>query len=272
MNRVGLTDEEFRELRDFIYENSGIYITDTKKYLVENRLQRRLKEKKLGSFSDYVYLIKYAGNGTELSELMNAITTNETYFFREPQHFDIIISKVLPAFIEQGRKRIRIWSAACSTGEEPYTMAILLREKRFPGVRFEIYGSDICNNALESARKGVYSSYSVRNLPQNLLKKYFTEEKGFYHLNDEIKTTVRFMKINLVSKEEMKAIRNMDIILCRNVLIYFDEKAKKVAVSGLYDSLTPEGVLIVGASETLHNVTRAFKPEVYNRTVIYRRA
>ncbi len=272
MNRIQLSEGTFRELRDFIYRHSGIYINDTKKYLIENRLQRRVLEKHLGSFEDYLYLIKYSGNGTELSELLDAITTNETYFFREPQHFEIIMNILLQERLKAGASRIRIWSAACSTGEEPYTIAMLLHERgETYRKRVEIYGTDICNRALQSAREGLYSSYSVRNLPKEYLKKYFTPENGNYRLSEEIKQMVRFMRANIVKPQETRSLRGIDIILCRNVLIYFDDKAKKTAVSGLYDSLNPGGVLMVGASETLHNITRAFRPEVHNRTVLYRK-
>jgi len=272
MTETKLNDKTFRELRDFIYEKSGIYVSDTKKYLIENRLHRRLLEKKVNSYEDYLYLIKYSGNGGELTSLLDAVTTNETYFYREPLHFEVIVNSIIPYLIKNGLKRIKIWSSACSTGEEPYTLAMLLQEK-YPlkNLEFEIYGSDISNNVLATARKGVYSSYSVRNLPGYLLKKHFTTTNGSYLLSPEIKGMVRLLNINLVNPGEMVRVRGMDLVLCRNVLIYFDEKAKKRSVSHIYDALKPGGYLLVGAAESLHNVTRVFKPSVVNKTIVYKK-
>lgn len=263
-----IQDSTFKQLRDFIYERCGIFVPDTKKYLIENRLSRRLSENCLNSFEEYLNLVKYSQNGKELQKLLDSITTNETYFFREPQQLDVLIESIIPKIAEK-KKIIKIWSAACSTGEEPYTIAMLIKEKT--PFSSELIASDISFNVLNSAKRAIYNSYSIRNVPENYLKKYFKPNGQAYELQASIKDSVKFMNINLVDDRETKAIKNMDIIFCRNVLIYFDDKAKQKAVSSLYDSLTQDGFLFIGASESLHNVTRAFRPVIINRVVVYQK-
>ncbi|NOZ24758.1 MAG: protein-glutamate O-methyltransferase CheR [Nitrospirae bacterium] len=267
-----LKEETFRQLRDFVHEKSGIYIPDTKKYLLENRLVRRLEEKKLKSYEDYLYVIKYSGNGDEITKLFDAVTTNETYFFREPRQFDVFVGHVVPSILSAGSRGIRVWSAACSTGEEPYTIAILFNEhQEMKLIRKEIIGSDISNGVLDAARKSIYSSYAVRNVPEKYLKKYFRNTGNVYSLDPRIKAMVKFLNINLVDEKQVKMLRNLDVVFCRNVLIYFDDKNKRKAVSLIYDSLKPKGYLFIGMSESLHTVTRAFRPISINKTVVYQK-
>lgn len=266
-----LQDSTFKQLRDFIYEKCGIFIPDTKKYLIETRLAKRIQERNLKGFEDYLYLLSYGNDPNELTSLFDAVTTNETYFFREVQQLDLFIDVLTPKVIEQkGAKNIRVWSAACSTGEEPYNLAMLLAEKK-PEVRGEIVGSDLSENVLNSAKKGIYGSYAVRNVPAPYLTRYFKASGQTYELIPAIKNIVRFMNINLLDDKKVKTNSNMDIVFCRNVLIYFDDKAKQKAVSNLYDSLRPGGFLIVGSSESLHSVTRAFKPLILNKVVVYQK-
>lgn len=266
-----LPDTTFKQLRDFIYEKSGIFISDTKKYLVEKKLASRLLERNLNSFEEYLSVIKNGGSGDELNKLFDAITTNETYFFREQQQLGVCIDRVVPALMQQKNSRdIRIWSAACSTGEEPYTLVMMLMEKKCCG-RIEVIASDISNEVLASAKKAVYGSYSMRNVPEQYLKKYFRSNGWTHELDEPVKNTVRFMNINLIDAVKMRAVTSMDVVFCRNVLIYFDDRTKQKAVSLLYDSLRPGGYLFIGSSESLHNVTRAFKPVVFEKVVAYQR-
>lgn len=265
-----LQDVTFKQLRDFVYEKSGIYIADSKKYLLENRLTKRIQEKKLSSFEDYLYILLYGNISDEFSHLMDAVTTNETYFFREPQQLDVFIDHILPALLKK-QKDISIWSAACSTGEEPYTLSMLLLDKGY-SMKKEIIASDISNGTLESAKSAIYNSYSIRNVPMQYIKKYFKLNGQNYELVPAVKNTIKFMNINLIDEKKMRLMTGKDIIFCKNALIYFDDKAKKKAVSLLYDSLKPGGYLFIGLSESLHNVTRAFKPVVINKVVVYQRA
>ena len=271
-----MTDDVFKQLRDFIYEKSGIFIPDNKKYFLENRLGRKVQEKNLKGYEDYLYIIKYGSDKNELNGLFNLITTNETFFFREPQQFDVFSGELFKRITDEnaksGRKDIRIWSAASSTGEEPYTLAMILLEKpEAQALKKEIYASDISEAVLSSARAGVYGSYSIRNVPDAYLKKYFNNTNQQYSLTHGIKSLTKFMKVNLMDDKDTKAIRGVDVIFCRNVLIYFDDKAKQKAVSNLYDALRPNGYLFIGTSESLHNVTRAFKPIVINKVIVYQK-
>ena len=266
-----LQDTTFRQIRDLIYEKCGIFIPDTKKYLIEKKIGPRVQERNLASFEDYFSFIKYNPNGDENAKLFDAITTNETYFFREPQQFDVLMDTIVPAVVDKKAvKDIRIWSAASSTGEEAYTIALLLAEKK-PGIRPDIAASDISNEVIEAAKKGVYGSYSLRNVPPAYLQKYFRSSGWSQELNANIRSMVRFMNVNLIDDKKVHTIREMDVVFCRNVLIYFDDKAKQKVVSLLYDSLRPGGYLFIGSSESLHSVTRAFKPLTYNKVVVYQK-
>jgi chemotaxis protein methyltransferase CheR len=267
-----LQDSTFRQLRDFIYEKSGIFIPETKKYLLEHRLSKRIQEKNLNGFEDYLYLLRYGDNDSELSRLYDSITTNETFFFREPQQFEVLVDYVIPEITKRnGTRGIRLWSAACSTGEEPYTITMLFMERK-PGIKVDVVASDISNGVLESAKKGVYGSYSVRNVPEPYIRKYFTLKGHSYELESSVKNSVKFMNINFLDEKKMKTMCNFDVIFCRNVLIYFDEQAKQKVVSFLYHSLRPGGFLFISLSESLHNITRAFKPVIMNKVVMYQRS
>lgn len=271
-----MTDDVFKQLRDFIYEQSGIFVPDNKKYFLENRLGRRVQEKNLKGYDEYLYVLKYSGDKAELVKLFELVTTNETFFFREPQQFDVLCGDLLKKIMEENtkaaRRDIKIWCAASSTGEEPYTIAMQLMERpEAAGFRKEILASDISESVLASAKAAVYGSYAVRNIPPAYMSKYFTPDGQNFRLAESVKALVRFMKINLISDRDVKSIRGMDVIFCRNVLIYFDEKAKQKALALMYDALRPGGSLIVGTSESLHNITRAFRPTVINRVVIYQK-
>ncbi len=273
---ASMTDDVFRQLRDFIYEQSGIFIPDNKKYFLENRLGRRVQERNLKGYDEYLYLLKFGGDKNELIKLFELVTTNETFFFREPQQFDVLCGELLKKILEENtkaaRRDVKMWSAASSTGEEAYTIAMMLMERpELAGFRKDILASDISESVLASAKAAVYGSYAVRNVPPAYLSKYFTNKDQNYKLSESVKANVRFMKINLMSDKDVKPIRGVDVIFCRNVLIYFDEKAKQKALALMYDALRPGGSLIVGTSESLHNITRAFRPTVINRVVLYQK-
>jgi len=218
-------------------------------------------------------LIKFSANGNELSRLFDAVTTNETYFFREPEQLATFVNDIMPKLSSQkkGSQTVKIWSAACSTGEEPYTLAIMLLEKGYSPKHFEIFASDLGNAVLHSAQRAVYNSYSVRNVSEYYLKKYFSGTEQTFSLKEAVKNMVKFTKINLIEEKNIKSLRDTDVIFCRNVLIYFDTRSKQKVVSHLYDCLNSGGYLFIGASESLHNVTRAFRPYVLNKVLAYQK-
>ncbi len=273
-----MNKEEFTVLRDFIYEKTGIYFAETKTYLLESRLANRLSELGLSSFEDYYYHLKYGADKakSELVNLYDVVTTNETSFFRNPPQLDAF-KIVLPKTYLNGKgpaAPIRIWSAACSTGEEPYTLAIMimeLMEQHRVNIPFSIVATDISSKVLESARRAVFSQYSVRNTDEAIKKKYFTEENNIYKLKDTVKKNVKIDFMNLMDDNAYKMYRQMDFIFCRNVLIYFDEKMKKKVVDNLYECLKTRGFLTIGHAESLHNISRAFKPLVFPGTIAYQK-
>ena len=271
-----LSETAFNELRTFISEQTGIHFRDNKRYLLESQVGRRLKALGVPSFEEYVRLLRNGRQPSELPHLVNAVTINETFFFRHPNQYQALADELIPALAEakSGLRRIRIWSAACSTGDEPYTLAIIMKEQvqpRFPRLRFEIVGTDINTDVLDTAREGIYGSYAVRNISPTLLRKYFRPEGDRYHLSPEVRKMVSFKRINLTDHSSMRSMRNFDVVLCANVLIYFDEHVKQQVTADLYSSLTPGGYLFVGTSETLHGVTRAFQPVRLDKTIVYQK-
>jgi chemotaxis protein methyltransferase CheR len=270
--------EEFALLRDFIYEKCGIYFTENKAYLLESRLATRANELGFSSFEDYYYYLKYGADKVrgEMLNLFDAVTTNETSFFRNPPQldaFDLIVKK---NYFENGGPPgpLKIWSAGCSTGEEPYTLAMMMLEviertrKKIP---FTIYATDISSKALESAKRAVFTEYSLRNTDPALKAKYFVGQKDVYQLKDAVKRCVTFDFMNLGDSDSYKRFRMLDIIFCRNVLIYFDEKMKKKVIDQFYESLKPRGFLTIGHAEFLHNISRGFKPLIFPGTVTYQK-
>ena len=274
----------FVGFRNLIYEKSGIYFPDNKKYVLDSRLASRLAEHNCTTFEEYLALLRTdAWRDKELPALFNAVTTNETFFFRDLPQLQAFNDLILPAMIKenQGTKRLKIWSAACSTGDEPFTLAILLLERGREGAggcngdlggwNVEVAASDISEAALGSARRGAYGPYAMRHVSPPLLSRYFTMEDGLHCVKPEVKRLVRFAHINLFDSARVKLMKGMDIIFCRNCLIYFDDKAKKRVVDSFYDCLNPRGYLVIGFSESLHNVTRAFHPISSHKTVVYQK-
>ena len=273
-----MTNREFVLLRDFIYEKTGIYFPENKLYLLESRLAGRIEELGLCSYEEYLYYLKYGGQKTaqELICLFDLVTTNETSFFRNPPQLDafkIIVQKnYANGCWPQGG--LKIWSAGCSTGEEAYTLAILMLEISAQTGRplpFTIFGTDISTKALESAKRGIYNPYSVRNTEKAMLQRYFMEKGGMYALKDVVRKRTTFDFLNLIDSDSYRKYRQMDMIFCRNVLIYFDEKGKKKVIESLYQSLKLGGYLTIGHAESLHNISRGFKPLIFPGTIAYQK-
>ena len=274
-----MTKEEFITLRDFVYEKSGIFFAENKAYLLESRLTNRLGELGLSSFEDYYYCLKYGSDKAknEITNLFDVVTTNETSFFRNPPQLDafkILIQKNYLNGTSSIAAPIRIWSAACSTGEEAYTLAIIMEElmqTTKQNIPYMIYATDISQKVLESAKRAVFSQYSIRNTDESFKKKYFTEENNMFKLKENVKKNVKIDFMNLMDENTYRSYKQMDIIFCRNVLIYFDEKVKKKVIENLYESLKPKGFLTIGHAESLHNISRAFKPLVFPGTIAYQK-
>jgi chemotaxis protein methyltransferase CheR len=275
--RIELTDEEFRLLASFIYDYAGLYFDDTSRFLLESRLQNRLKEHHFDSFLKYYhYLLYHQDRVEELKVMIDIVTTNETYFYREKNQLDAFAEEILPELAERNakKKRLRIWSAGCSTGEEPYTLAILCSESGLFDSTWEvdIIGTDISQRVLKTARKAVFSQSSFRATEENKLNSYFSRnEDGKYALDDSISNMVHFGHLNLMDEKMMGLIRECDIIMCRNVIIYFDKNAKAKAVNSFFRKLVPGGYLLLGHSESLMNITTVFKLKHLTRVMVYQK-
>jgi chemotaxis protein methyltransferase CheR len=274
---ANLSDDVFNKLKELIYGISGIFFSEQKKYLLETRLSKRLSVLNLSNFEDYYNFLKYSPDkNREIKELLNSITTNETSFYRDMPQLQVFVD-ILKQVVQPGTscasKKVRIWSAACSTGEEPYTLALLIKENMFSSnIKFEITGSDISEQVLDSARKGVYGSYTLRNATQAVLSKYFDKIGGdLYEIKDEIKKMTSFHNVNLMDSKEVKNLNEFDIVLCRNVIIYFDIESKKKSIENIYGSLKTGGYLFLGHSESLHSITSLFKLVGLGKTPLYRK-
>jgi chemotaxis protein methyltransferase CheR len=274
-----VSDEEFIQLRDFIYQQCGIFIAENRKYLIENRLSSRIKELNLKSYNEYYNFLRFdVSRKTELNKLFEVVTTNETSFYRNPPQLEVFQNIVLTDIVEKcrkaGRKRLRLWSAGCSTGEEPYTLAIILHEVLKGDMAawdIKITANDLSDAVLNAARRGIYSEYALRTTPPEIVSAYFTKDGNTYRVNESLKRIVAFGQINLNDKEHLKRVERSQIVFCRNVIIYFDDDMKRRVINAYYDNLEPDGVLLIGHSESLHNITRAFQLEQYKGTIVYRK-
>ncbi len=277
-SKPALSYETFCKLREFIYAKCGISLGDAKKYFLESRLMHRLEERGLKSFDEYYYFLMYdADRNKEVASMICVVVTNETSFFRDPNQLNGFRKAVVPRILEAKKdgaaKKIGIWSSACSTGEEPYTLAMLLMEDglHMAGWGIEIIGSDISDNVLKSAATAAYDGYSVRNAPPECLSKYFVNMGGRYTVKKQVHDMVKYRRINLLEPLDTHMVREMDAVFCRNVLIYFDDAAKKKVIGNLYDSLARGGYLVLGFSESIHNISRLFRPVNVNGTLVYQK-
>ncbi|MBF0107970.1 MAG: chemotaxis protein CheR [Magnetococcales bacterium] len=264
--RYGLSDKDFNRLAQFIQGECGIQMPPSKKSLVTARLQKRLRLLKMDSFSEYVdWVLDPRAAGQELINFIDIITTNKTDFFREPGHFDYMTKEALPDLLKRHqagiRRPVQIWSAPCSTGEEPYTMAIVLLEfaesQRIPQYKGQILGTDLSTRALKHGQNAVYDMDRVAELPVVLKKKYMLRSRDPNNqkvkMGPELRQMVRFQHLNFMDGS-YNVSQTMDIIFCRNCLIYFDRPTTEAIVNKLCRHLAPGGYFFVGHSETLNNL------------------
>lgn len=276
-NDLPMTSDEFRMIRDFIHERSGLFFAENKMYLVKNRLQKRMEELDIKTVRDYFYHVKYDTSQKEFNVLMDLVTTNETSFFRnEPQLLsfsDEALSLVLKRKAERGQKTLRIWSAGCSTGEEPYTLAMILIDKipNLTAWNAEIIASDISEEVLQKARMGIYSGLTLRNVNQVALSKHFVREGDNYRVNPAVRSLVKFSHLNLNDQRKISLMSDLDVVFCRNVMIYFSDDVKRQLVRGVFNSLVPGGYFYIGHSETLHGISKAFKLVYFKNALVYQK-
>lgn len=254
-----LSDIDYEKFRKLIYDESGITFSATNRSILDGRIKELLRKKNIATPAEYYQLVTH--NSDEMKEMLDSITTNLTRFFRNQPHFDAFINYVIPNVLERKKassfdKTVKIWSAGCSTGEEPLTISMILKEILPPGYNFQITASDISLKSLLVGQKGFYPDAKVEGIPENYLSKYFTKIEGGYQANKEILDPIKFDYHNLKNDS---GIRNLDVIFCRNVLIYFDEAAQLAVVNRFYDALANNAFLFIGHSESLFGMKTQFE-------------
>ena len=273
MNRFSLrdlSDAAAEQIIELAYHETGIRLNMAKKPMMISRLNKRLDELGIDTFEEYVkYLQKNGATSHEFSAFVDAISTNKTAFFRENDHFEYLTANVLPTYSVRSGRNVSIWSAGCSTGKEPYTLAMVCAEYFADSKGFEILASDISQAALKSAIIGVYPKDKYHQIPDAFQKKYLLKGVGSqssnFRITPEIRARIRFKTVNLVD-ETWELPQNVSIIFCRNVMIYFDKATRQSIISRMYDILPPEGWLFIGHSETLNDLDHQFtavRPTIY---------
>lgn len=274
---ASMSDREFGQFSEFIYGQCGIKMPPAKKTMLEARLQKRLRKLGLRSFREYAeFLFSREGSEAELVHMIDVVTTNKTDFFREPSHFDFLVNQALPSLLGRdgsaGQRRLRIWSAGCSSGEEPYTLTMVLSEfaAATPGFSFGILATDICTEVLEKARLAIYDEERIEPVPLAMRKKYLLRSKvrndGLVRIVPELRHLVTFRRLNFMDGD-FGLPEPFDIIFCRNVIIYFDKQTQEQLLNKFCRHLVPGGYLFMGHSETLSGLD---VPVVQVASTVYR--
>ncbi len=274
-----LTVEEFIKLRNIIYDKAGIFFETKKIYFFNKRLEKRMEELSLTDVEEYCNILKYKDrSGQEIQTILNLMTTNETYFYREENQLNVFRDYCLPEVLDYKRKahnhRLKIWCAGCSSGEEAYTLAILLREKLIDlqSWQVELLAGDIDTDVLKIAREGLYPQRAIRFVTPYILSKYFTNSGDNYQVIPVVKQMVQFQHLNLMDSLKMRLVRNVDFVFCRNVLIYFDDVSRKSVVANFYDSLNPGGYIYLGYSESITRISTAFNIKRAGGLIVHQKA
>jgi chemotaxis protein methyltransferase CheR len=269
-----MSESEFRMLSELLRAHCGLHFDAETRYVFERRVMRRIRELDLTSFAAYHLLLRSGSQGgQELARLVDELTINETYFFRERSQLTALASEIVPELrVAREGRPVSIWSAGCSSGEEPYSVVILAREAGLvPGVDFRVYASDISHRMLRRAREGVYRENSFRDTEPSLRERYFARCEQGRRIADEVKNHVDFINLNLFDASKLALLGTMDVILCRNVIIYFDASGKRRTIDTFHDKLRPGGYLLLGHSESLINLSTSFELHQLRRDLVYRR-
>lgn len=269
--KYAISTEEYQRFRRLIYDKSGIALGDRKQTLVESRLSKRLRELGLKTFSDYYEQVVSDSSREEFTRMLDLISTNKTDFFREPRHFEFLREEILPQLSHE--KRVRIWSSACSTGEEPYTIAMTLYDSVSDRAQWDckILASDLSTRVLAKAAAGLYDAERVRDVPPETVKRHFLRgrgpSEGLLKVKSHLSTMIRFRRLNLMD-DRFPIKSPLDLIFCRNVMIYFDRQTQEQLVNKFFRYLRPGGYLFIGHSESLQWVNhpfRAIRPTIYRK-------
>jgi chemotaxis protein methyltransferase CheR len=273
---TGITEAEYQKFCEYFYRRTGISFGDNKQYFVDKRLLDRMRATGCASFDDYFARLRLHDAHGEIERLTNLLTINETYFYREDHQFDCLSASLLPELTARRRRgdRVRIWSMPCSTGEEPYSIAIHLLENwdRVDDFDIEIIASDIDTRVLSAAADGIYDARALHRLPRELVKRYFRAEGADrFRLIEAIRGAVRFTQVNASDTAAMRAFGMIDVIFCRNMLIYFDDKSRRQTVESFYDSLVDGGFICLGHSESMSRISPLFRVRSFPQAIVYQK-
>lgn len=277
MSVASLSIEEFKVFSEYFYKKTGIEFDESKRYFVDKRLLKRINMSGAASFREYFVAMRFEAKQTEFQAIVNLMTVNETYFNREEHQFQALTRHALNEVVRNRQTRsgpIRILSLPSSTGEEPYSIALQLVENWPPieTVDVELSGADIDTSVLERSREGIYNKRSIANLAPEMVRKHFTARAdGRFGLSEDIRSAVHFFRVNLAEPCEARALRNYDVIFCRNMLIYFDDRSRRTAIDTLYDALNPGGFLFLGHSESISRMSSLFEVRRFPEAIVYQR-
>lgn len=275
MPETTISEEDFRKFREYFYRKTGIQFEASKRYFVDKRLVERIEATDSETFRSYFMMLRFEADGHELQELVNLMTVNETYFFREEYQFQCLVNSILGEITSRKKddSPIRIWSIPSSSGEEAYSIVIYLLEY-WPGIAkwdVEIISSDIDTDIIARARQGHFSDRSIQHLPPALLKKYFKPHAGGYQISKDLRDSVEFTRVNLSEAAEVRAYREFDVIFCRNLLIYFDDRSRQQAVETFFDALNPGGFVCLGHSESMSRISSLFRIRKFPEAIVYQK-
>lgn len=271
-----ITLDEYKRFTEFFYRKTGILFDDTKRYFVDKRLIDRVKATKSGSFRLYFNTLKGNSAAQEVQLLTNLMTVNETYFFREAYQFDCLVHSLLEEITQHKKpgETVRIWSIPCSSGEEPYSIVIYLLEqwRKLDTYDVEIFASDIDTQILKSAQAGIFSPRSVQNLSPEQMRRYFTKRSdGNFQISESLRDSVDFSRININEPGDMRRFSKIDVVYCRNLLIYFDDLSRRAAAEALYEAMSPGGFICLGHSESMSRISSLFKIRKFNDAMVYQK-
>ena len=269
------SEEDLRRLCDFLYRRTGMVFNESKRYYVQRRLDERMGATRTRSFADYFAHLR-GDQSSEIEHFINAFTVNETYFYREEHQLQCLTNDILGECVARKAKGdpVRIWSAPCSTGEEPYSIAMWLLENwaLVDDYNIEIVGSDIDTRVLDAARAGVFSKRALMRLDADLIERYFHEAPDDnWIILDDLRESVRFTQVNIVEAEQTRPHGAFDVIFCRNVLIYFDDASRRMAADNLFENLTPGGFICLGHSESMSRISPLFEVRRFGDAIVYQK-
>jgi chemotaxis protein methyltransferase CheR len=272
-----MNEGEFRMFAELVRSHCGLHFGPETRFLLERRVERRMRELSLDSFAAYHLELRSASTGGgELGRLIDEITTNETYFFRERRQLAALVGEILPEALLQRRERgggpVTVWSAGCASGEEPYTIVMMAMESGIdPTASLRVYAADISRRMLQRARQGTYRESSFRETDPGLRARYFAEKDGQWRISDEVRKHVDFLHLNLLDRGKIALLGALDVILCRNVLIYFDAEGKREVIRTFEEKLRAGGHLLLGHSESLINLSTSLELRHLRQDMVYRK-